>query len=1079
VALESKLKISADVGEAVAAVDSLKAKINSAGASTRNAFADPTAGLRDGLDKTQLGLDAAYKRLRATPVAQVKAQLAEIRKAYEQVAEAAGKGSAQANSALVAAARQANLVARRGGLTSADAAGSLGLDQAGFDKALGRTQNQFNQVSTQGSIGFGKLTGAVALAQGAVAALEGAVNQLATRFASFVAQQDKFSEIGSKIGQSAQAVAEYNFVLGQTDATLSDFAAATRKLQQNLIAADDDGSTAAQAFKQVGIEVRDSLGNLKSSEQILDQIADAVVRLGTEEERTAFLTATLGKNGQALKPFFELGAQGIRSAREEARALGATLSEDAIQKVAQLDNELKKLSAASGGNLDRAFSDAVPPLTELVRLLTQDLANGGQLLGGIFKDSAESALTTYQGYQELLAIFNELISSAKAVFGSTSSTTEEVTKQQGILQATAQEVRAIQSLFENIVRVVKVLVFELGAGLINALAQAASGAQSLFSLVGADDFAKKAQELATAYKNQAAGFSASADAARNATNATERFASAQDKLKRANDAVRASAGDDQGREGRKGQPVRGSRTFTTAKPENVKAESDKQDAINKAKLALLRAGLEAELNLQKQYAQNAESVLSRAYEQGQIDLQTYVAARIAAAEGLAEQERKLTEQQIAELEKQAAALRAKGKNAEALGIDKDVLNLKAKLVIDEQKTKEQVAKAKVELDKIKDIEVKVRLNTESLTGKVDIDALRSQIEKETASDIATLDQSNPDLANRARQQNEAKIAAAAAKNAVLDVDNRLSELDRRESEINARRTAGLVSERQAQAERLLVYRDQVAAIEERRKVTEKLLQTAESIGDEVAANQFKAQISNLDIQAAGLFAKLNADALAFGSTFAGAFSNAFSAAITGSESLGQALKKNLLNVLETALNKLLNDFFNELISGLIKSQGGGLGGLLKFIPSLFGFADGGIVPGNSPHARADNIPAMLTANEFVQPVKAVQYYGRDYMEKLRTLQIPKDAALQYLGNSQAKIDSARSRRRNYADGGFVDADPTGGGFPVSVSITNNGQPAQVESATSQFDGRQFIVNVVLEELNRGGRLRNTVNRVSR
>jgi hypothetical protein len=54
-------------------------------------------------------------------------------------------------------------------------------------------------------------------------------------------------------------------------------------------------------------------------------------------------------------------------------------------------------------------------------------------------------------------------------------------------------------------------------------------------------------------------------------------------------------------------------------------------------------------------------------------------------------------------------------------------------------------------------------------------------------------------------------------------------------------------------------------------------------------------------------------------------------------------------------------------------------------------ADGGRVPGFSPNSRADNIPAMLTANEYVQPVDVVRHYGVGFMDALRRKEIPKYA----------------------------------------------------------------------------------------
>lgn len=48
-----------------------------------------------------------------------------------------------------------------------------------------------------------------------------------------------------------------------------------------------------------------------------------------------------------------------------------------------------------------------------------------------------------------------------------------------------------------------------------------------------------------------------------------------------------------------------------------------------------------------------------------------------------------------------------------------------------------------------------------------------------------------------------------------------------------------------------------------------------------------------------------------------------------------------------------------------------------------GFAAGGRVGGFSPHPRADNIQANLTAGEYVQPVPSVKHYGIEAMEAVR------------------------------------------------------------------------------------------------
>lgn len=55
-----------------------------------------------------------------------------------------------------------------------------------------------------------------------------------------------------------------------------------------------------------------------------------------------------------------------------------------------------------------------------------------------------------------------------------------------------------------------------------------------------------------------------------------------------------------------------------------------------------------------------------------------------------------------------------------------------------------------------------------------------------------------------------------------------------------------------------------------------------------------------------------------------------------------------------------------------------------------GFAEGGQIGGWSPHSRADNIPAMLTAREWVHPVDAVDYYGAGAMSAIQHKRVPRE-----------------------------------------------------------------------------------------
>lgn len=81
-------------------------------------------------------------------------------------------------------------------------------------------------------------------------------------------------------------------------------------------------------------------------------------------------------------------------------------------------------------------------------------------------------------------------------------------------------------------------------------------------------------------------------------------------------------------------------------------------------------------------------------------------------------------------------------------------------------------------------------------------------------------------------------------------------------------------------------------------------------------------------------------------------------------------------------------------------------------------AGGGPVRGSSPNRRADNIPAMLTAREYVHPVDSVDYYGTGIMDAIRRREIPREAI------------------QNYALGGVVapGANAIGSRWPFAVKL---------------------------------------------
>ena len=129
---------------------------------------------------------------------------------------------------------------------------------------------------------------------------------------------------------------------------------------------------------------------------------------------------------------------------------------------------------------------------------------------------------------------------------------------------------------------------------------------------------------------------------------------------------------------------------------------------------------------------------------------------------------------------------------------------------------------------------------------------------------------------------------------------------------------------------------------------------------------------------------------------------------------------------------------------------------------MLGLAAGGSVPGWSPNTTADNIPAWLTAREFVQPVASVDYYGVNFMEALRRRLIPRNVAHALAGGTLPRIPSGN----RLAQGGMAAAAPettvkTG---DVKLAVVN----VQDESQIARFLNSSSFDRILINRIKRNG-----------
>ena len=169
-----------------------------------------------------------------------------------------------------------------------------------------------------------------------------------------------------------------------------------------------------------------------------------------------------------------------------------------------------------------------------------------------------------------------------------------------------------------------------------------------------------------------------------------------------------------------------------------------------------------------------------------------------------------------------------------------------------------------------------------------------------------------------------------------------------------------------------------------------------------------------------------------------------------------AIAEATMNVYQGVTKALAQGgFYGYAMAAVVASHGAAALGRI-FAQSL---AEGGVVQGWSPSKTADNIPARLTAGEYVLQVDAVRKYGLGFVEALNRQLIPPDIVA---GLRFPSLPVHRPAHAAFASGGMVSGGGGGGGQAREQKIELNNfnilDPKMLDELLASKRGQNAMLN---------------------
>ncbi len=216
-----------------------------------------------------------------------------------------------------------------------------------------------------------KVSAAVAGVSAAVGAFS-----LSKMVVDTVKARAQLDDLAESSGLTVEKLSQLKAVAAVSGGGFEDLVQSVSKFNKAIVeAAEDGGSAAAKSFRKLGIDLKDASGQLKSTDQLLDQTAKT---LGTYANSTT-------KSAMATEFFGKAGTKNLPVLNDYAEAIGVAVTVTAKQaaeaeRLEKQWNLLGLMATTTKQRIGGELMPAVSALTDVLVDMRKESANSGDFL---------------------------------------------------------------------------------------------------------------------------------------------------------------------------------------------------------------------------------------------------------------------------------------------------------------------------------------------------------------------------------------------------------------------------------------------------------------------------------------------------------------------------------------------------------------------------------------------------------------------------------------------------------------------------------------------------------------------------
>lgn len=187
---------------------------------------------------------------------------------------------------------------------------------------------------------------------------------------------DQLDDLQEKTGISVEKLSELRFAGEAVGTPLESLTSGVSRLSKQMVAAASGNKEATATFDALNISVTNADGSLRSSDEVLGDLADRFATYSDGAEKSALAQRIFGKSGADMIPILNQGRAGIKALGDEAKQLGVIYGGDLAKNAADFNDNLTKIKLAAEGASVQIGGPLIKSLARLSEQYLQAIKDG-------------------------------------------------------------------------------------------------------------------------------------------------------------------------------------------------------------------------------------------------------------------------------------------------------------------------------------------------------------------------------------------------------------------------------------------------------------------------------------------------------------------------------------------------------------------------------------------------------------------------------------------------------------------------------------------------------------------------------